>query len=143
MKLRAPAERKLAGFDVTPMIDVTMLLIIFFMMTSQFAQAVRRPIDVPRERGGERIDSKRDLMIVDVLGGGRYATAGQEMELAALLERVAAEMKRTGGPGGRLELVIRADRESPSAELNRLATGLAGAGLRTWRLATAPEGGGP
>lgn len=142
MRMRAPAPRDIAGFDLTPMIDVTMLLIIFFMMTSQFAQAVRRPMDVPRERGGELVNASRDLMLIDVLGPGKYATVGQQMDLAGLLRRVSAELKRTGGPEGRLELVIRADRSSPAAELNRLAAGLAGAGVRTWRLATAGEGAG-
>lgn len=142
MKLRAPPERGIAGFDITPMIDVTMLLIIFFMMTSQFAQAVRRPMDVPKERGGETVNAKRDLMLVDVLGPGKYATVGQQMDLEELLKRVGAEMKRTGGPEGRLELVIRADRQSPAAELNRLASGLAGLGMRNWRLATSTDGGG-
>ncbi len=142
MKLRAPPERGIAGFDITPMIDVTMLLIIFFMMTSQFAQAVRRPVDVPHERGGERVNQKRDLMLIDVLGPDKYATVGQQLDLPGLLKRVGAEMKRTGGPEGRLELVVRADRSSPAAELNRLASGLAGAGVRNWRLATAGESAG-
>lgn len=142
MRLRAPPARGIAGFDITPMIDVTMLLIIFFMMTSQFAQAVRRPMDVPKERGGEQVNAKRDLMLVDLLGPGRYSTVGQQMDLAELLKRVSAEMKRTGGPEGRLELVIRADRQSPAAELNRLASGLAGMGMRSWRLATAGDGAG-
>lgn len=141
MKLKAPAPRGIAGFDITPMIDVTMLLIIFFMMTSQFAQAVRRPMDVPKERGGEQINTKRDLMLVDVLGPDKYATVGQQMDLAGLLERVKSELRRTGGPEGRLEVVVRADRQSPAAELNRLAGGLAGLGVRNWRLATASEEG--
>lgn len=146
MKLRAPAPRGVAGFDITPMVDVTMLLIIFFMMTSQFAQAVRRPMDLPKERGGEAVNTKRDLMIIDVLGVDRYATLGGPMNLDELLQTVGTEMKKTGGPDGSLELVVRADQASPAAELNRLATALAGIGMRTWRLATSGEelaGGGP
>lgn len=142
MKFRPAPPRGIAGFDITPMVDVTMLLIIFFMMTSQFAQAVRRPMDVPKERGGESVNVKRDLMLIDLLGPDRYVTVGQNMNLKDLLTAVSTEMKRTGGPEGRLELVIRADRSSPAAELNRLANGLTGIGMRTWRLATASEGGG-
>lgn len=142
MKLRPPKPRGIAGFDVTPMVDVAMLLIIFFMMTSQFAQAVRRPMDLPKERGGETETPKRDLMLIDLLGPDRYSIFGQQMDLPGLLGRVGAEMKRTGGPEGRLELVIRADQRSPSAELNRLASALTKMGIRTWRLATAGEAAG-
>ncbi|MFN7440054.1 MAG: ExbD/TolR family protein, partial [Phycisphaerales bacterium] len=39
-----------AGFDLTAMIDIVLLLIIFFTLTSQFVQTLQRPMPLPAER---------------------------------------------------------------------------------------------
>jgi biopolymer transport protein ExbD len=129
-----------ATFDLTPMIDVVLLLIIFFMLSSQFAQAQRRQIDVPREAGEETAKDSADLVIVDIDGPDRYFIAGAKMNLADVTTAMEREMKQRAGSVLPLDLVVRASRNSPAAELNRLAEALAKVGVRTWKLATAGEG---
>lgn len=140
MRLGRPRPIHEATFDLTPMIDVVLLLIIFFMLSSQFAQAQRRPIDVPNEAGEDVPRDSADLVIVDIDGPDRYFIAGARMGLADVAAAMEKEMKRRAGTGAPMDLVVRASRNSPAAELNRLAEALAKVGVRTWKLATSGEG---
>lgn len=131
-----------ASFDLTPMVDVVLLLIIFFMLSSQFAQAQRRPVDLPAESGRPGTADGTDLIVVDIDGPGRYFVFGRPVNLEQLKKSLSAERTRRGDLAGKLDIVVRADKNSPAAELNRLAEMFASTGLRTWKLATRSPGGG-
>lgn len=130
-----------AAFDLTPMIDVVLLLIIFFMLSSQFAQASRRPIDVPQEQGEKSASESPELTLIDIDGPDRYYVLGRSLSLAELIEMVKADLKRRG-TAAQPEFMVRADRNSPASELNKLATALTQIGVRSWKLATVNSGGG-
>lgn len=128
-----------AAFDLTPMIDVVLLLIIFFMLSSQFAQASRRPIDVPREPGENTASESTEMTLIDIDGPDRYFVLGRSLTLAELVALVQADLKRRG-TAAQPEFMVRADRASPAAELNKLATALTNIGVRSWKLATVNPG---
>jgi biopolymer transport protein ExbD len=140
MRLGHPRAGAEAWFDLTPMIDVVLLLIIFFMLSSQFAQAQRRPIDVPNEAGEQAAAESADLVIVDIDGPDRYFVSGARMNLSEVSAVMEKELKQRGAGAPPLDLVVRASRTSPAAELNRLADALAKVGVRNWKLATSGEG---
>ncbi len=126
-----------AQFDLTPMIDITLLLLTFFVMGSQFAQAMRRPMDLPRQPGETaRADSERSV-VVDLLADGSVRFAdGAAVSVSQLASALALDSKRPGG----LELTIRADRGAPARVLNALAAELARVGITRWSLATNSAG---
>ncbi|MEX2219095.1 MAG: biopolymer transporter ExbD [Phycisphaerales bacterium] len=134
-RARIPEE---ASFDLTPMIDVILLLIIFFMFTTHFAKTQLRPMDLPREKGERTAqDSGKASIVIDLAKDGQMSVLGTDTDLPSLVRMVQGEVLRLGAS---LDLVIRADRACPAAHLNRLADGLAGVGVRDWKLATAGEG---
>jgi len=128
-----------ASFDLTPMIDVILLLIIFFMLSSQFATSELRPVDLPHQEGAAPpSESAAAKLVIDVDRGGHYSILGEELTLETLSARIAASQ---GGTGTRHSgVVVRADRGANSAALNRLADRLAGAKIANWSLAVSPEG---
>ncbi len=128
---------KIADFDVTPMIDVTMLLIIFFVLTVQFAKQSTAGSALPREKGDTGA-SVGEPLVLDVLGGGKYAIRGLEGDLDSTVAATAGELS---APGERKRLLIRVDRASPAAELNALARKLRASNIREWRIATTGETG--
>lgn len=130
------------GFDLTPMIDVVLLLIIFFMLTAQFAKTVGEPMDLPREQGETAATAEDATMVIDLSREGVITVAGERMTAPTLLQRIAEDLRRTNRQAGDVEVIIRADRLAPAAHLNGLATELARLGIRAWRLATASEQGG-
>ena len=127
-----------ATFDLTPMIDVVLLLIIFFTMTSQFAKTQQAPMDLPREKGEKAAESKAAELVIDLRRDGSLSVLGMETDLPRLTRMVEGEVLRVGE---KMDLVVRADRHCAAGHLNRLAEALAGIGVRNWKLATAAEGG--
>ena len=133
------ADASDASFDLTPMIDVILLLIIFFMLSSQFANSELRPVDLPVERGARPpSESAAARLVVDMDRMGAFTVMGEPVEAEALAERVAA-VQRGSGPR-HSGVVVRADRAAPAAALNRLAARLAEAGVANWSIAVASEG---
>jgi biopolymer transport protein ExbD len=141
MRFRRPHETPEATFDLTNMIDVVLLLIIFFMLTAQFARSNQREMDLPREKGA-LVEGEDELSIVvelDKTGALRVNEEG--MDVARLVQIIAADARRRSRSVDALEIVIRADRACPARHLNSLIGALSQVGVKRWKLATSsPEG---
>src|SRR5215475_2503474 len=111
MKLGRPKELREATFDLTPMIDVVLLLIIFFMLSSQFAQAQRAPMDLPKEQGRPSKPEGPSLVVIDVVGPDRYRLFDVSMSLTEVVTAVAAQLG-AADPSAQPDLVIRAARNT-------------------------------
>jgi biopolymer transport protein ExbD len=129
--------------DLTAMIDIVLLLIIFFVLGTEFAPLLRTPLDLPRERGSVTTSSQSlAVLLIDITKDGTYRYAGEDASLARVLQLINTEIKRAklGGRSGdksRLpDVLVRADRSCPARHLNALAIALASAGVRDWKLAT-------
>ena len=124
------------GFDMTPMIDVVMLLIIFFLVTSQFSQSIRTPLELPQQDGqqAEGKDNPGDI-IVDLLANGTIALEGETISMDVFIAMVASELLHSNP---NTEILIRPERFGPAIHLNRLCSGLSKAGVRAYRIATTP-----
>jgi len=132
-----------ASFDLTPMIDVVLLLIIFFMLTSQFTQSNLSPMNLPRAKGEaspEKSEKANAAVIIDMSASGDLRLMEEDVPLDRLIQLVAADVKRAAASGGAIDVVIRADRSCPALYLNRLAGTLTQVGVRKWRLATEGDG---
>ena len=131
----------LIDVDITGMIDVVFLLIIFFMTTAQFARMTRAEINLPDEKGEEVKSQLSPGIVVNMARDGSIIVDQQVISINALVRMVAAEFAR-GAASGDVELTVRADQDSPARMLNEIARALADAGLRGVRLATEPPRGG-
>lgn len=136
MRFRSSEEMKMAEFDLTPMIDVVLLLIIFFMLSSQFARVNAKVLNLPSERG-EAIPAAASSheTIVDIDADGVIW-----MNEKAIADSELDEAIREAGTDA--EFVIRADRECMAERLNLVAMTLIRQQVRTWKLAVAGDGGG-
>ncbi len=137
MKLPVGVRPKEATFDLTPMIDVLLLLIVFFMMTSQFTRTQQMPVDLPREKGEAGQSVSTNAVYLDLDASGRLYVLGSPLAFEGLAGALGSA---PGASGGALEVVVRADRSCPASHLNRLAESLASLGVRNWKLATTPAG---
>ncbi len=105
-------ERAPVGINLTPMIDVSFLLIIFFIVSSHLAQQeVQQAIDLPRADSGHPLaDPQRQRVIVNVDAHGELTVGGQSLSTDELQQRLAAERARVGDD---LEVRIRSARDVP------------------------------
>jgi biopolymer transport protein ExbD len=129
--MHIPQRRQGQGLSInmTPMIDVTFLLIIFFLVSSHLAkQEKNMPLDLPLSRTGlpEGLDRQRATTTVQVLADGAYLLAGNPVTLPVLQRAIAARHAET--PGG-LRLRIRTDQAVPYANIAGLLKACTQAGI--------------
>lgn len=141
MRFTHPKHDNEAEFDLTAMVDVVMLLVIFFAFTAQFTRTLNTTLDLPREPGqSASAGSAHRSVVVDLTRDGKTIIMGKAVDADWLVQTIARDIRLAGGPD-KLEVVVRADRRCPAAYLNTLAGGLSRAGVKTWKLATSQEGG--
>lgn len=112
MVTRQLAPRSSVGFNMTPMIDVVFLLIIFFLVSSHLArQESQLPLPLPEATTGtesHHTDSHR--INLNILKTGAIRLAGRHVEVAQLGQRLQFEKRRLED---KLEVRIRSDRDTP------------------------------
>ena len=141
MKIHAPSrkERNLL-LDMTPMIDIVFLLLIFFLTTAQLARESRADLDLPDERGEQTTEVERAGLIVNVLADGSLLLGDsmisiEELENAAIRQVVGSRDEK----GRLVRPLVRADRNAPAERLNEVFNALRRAGTGSVRLATSPS----
>ena len=128
-----------ASFDLTPMIDVILLLIIFFMLSSQFASSEMSPMDLPQEKGQQAVSEQATAKIaIDVAKDGTYSMLGERLGIDQVVER--ARLAKGLDPTKPSGIVVRAARSGAAAAVNRLAERLSLAGVSNWSLAVEGQG---
>lgn len=133
-----------ASFDLTPMIDVILLLIVFFMLSSQFSRTELLPIPLPSEKGAALVgEEKPGEIVIDMNVHGELFVRGSRIAPESLGAVLGVRDEKDKASTAKLSILVRADRAASAVHLNRLGAALAKAGLASWRLATSPEGIGP
>jgi len=133
----ATSRERALNVEITSMVDVVFLLIIFFMTTAQFARETRAELDLARQKGEQRELAEEAGLIVNILANGDIVLGERSVPLDAL-EGVVAERVRTryGGDASALQLTIRADRNASAQALNEVVRRLRRARLGVAKLAT-------
>jgi len=112
------------GFNMTPMIDIVFLLIIFFVLVSNYSSAERVPVELPNPYKSQARKVKvTDRVIVncqwsasgpDGQPGVVYRAGPNPPEpLERISDRLAAARAAAAAEGRELIAVIRADRRLP------------------------------
>ena len=122
--------------DMTAMIDVVFLLIVFFMSTAQFAKLTKAAVDLPLEQGEEERHAEDAGLVVNVTMAGAIIVDDREVSLSRLMVMVQTEIDRAGGDPAAVELWLRADKRAPAQSVNEIALALTELNVRSWRLAT-------
>jgi len=128
-KRRPPRRRRRLEdtvMDMTPMIDVTFQLLIFFMVTNQMAAAT--PLDVPEAVHGRGVspDGMQSILVDDQSGyflGDSLAEENRAESLDALVTEVASNAQAVDAP---LDVIISAHRNSRHVEVRGLMERLGG-----------------
>ncbi|MEZ6317922.1 MAG: biopolymer transporter ExbD [Phycisphaerales bacterium] len=138
MNFGARQRSRISAFDLTPMIDVVLQLIIFFLFTTHFGELTRTAIDLPREPGEERTERPPPTFVIDLDDLGRYLIQSEPVSLDRLVSLVREEVERSGPDN--VSVQVRPDRLSRARDMNALTRRLAELGVARWSIATVPEG---
>lgn len=127
-------------FNITPMIDVVFLLIIFFLVASYFVRSEQsRKVDLPDASRGRLDDqSSQHRLTITVEKDGRLSIGGQLLSEAKILKRIQ-DLKGLEGAGDAAvagpEVRIRSDRDAKFSEIRRLIEHCAAENIRSIRFA--------
>ncbi|MFO0832808.1 MAG: biopolymer transporter ExbD [Phycisphaerales bacterium] len=142
MNLSVHHHKKEATFDLTPMIDVILLLIVFFTMTSQFSKSNRSAMDLPREKGEPAAAHAPNSMVIDVSRDGAISVEGTRYDVQWLAQALARAAKASPSGASGVDVTVRADRQCRTGSLDGVLAALKVAGISRWKLAASGEEGG-
>jgi biopolymer transport protein ExbD len=97
----------ISAINVTPLVDVTLVLLIIFMVTAKIIVSQGMPMDLPKAASGEQVQL---IFSVELTEAGRTFVDSKEIANDELVGQLAKE-SRTKNPD--LRAVIRADQKVP------------------------------
>jgi biopolymer transport protein ExbD len=137
---RSRASRREATVELTPLIDVVFLLLIFFMVSTSFVQNQALNVDLPQANGDAQ--PNEDLFInVVVQQNGRYEIEGSivvDTSLQGLAKTLQAVVEKHAARKTSLPVVISADATATHQSVVRVMDACAQVGLTQISLATQP-----
>ena len=128
MKAPSVLQRGSVGFNMTPMIDVVFLLIIFFLVSSHLAKQeaqLEQPLPTA-DSGDEPAPAETRRVTVNVLENGAILLAGSTVEPSALTARLQAKVKEAGPD---IEIRVRGHRRTAYRHVEKILLACAKAGV--------------
>jgi biopolymer transport protein ExbD len=108
---------------MTPMIDITFLLLTFFMLASHFASVERVDLELPQPEESQAVDRRfPEKVIVNVLYAGEDKPAAIQLgPVAVSLTELGDRLERLAGhQGQRTQVILRADRRLPYSQVRNV-----------------------
>ncbi|MEM8836086.1 MAG: biopolymer transporter ExbD [Planctomycetota bacterium] len=142
---REPAQVRA---NLTPMIDVVFLLIIFFLLVAQISRTRRVELDLPEIREAQAGEASRDQqVIINVVPLSQSLGAGDSYRVGlrsfgrdgASLERLTTELRRSLERQPETSLLLRADRTESYERVHPAIKAARAAGFEQVELVTRPE----
>lgn len=112
MRLRKRIQLHSYQIGIAPLIDVVFLLIIFFMVVSQFTQIEIEALELPPAAQGERPSDPLDKQVIlNVHQDGRIRIASLDYTVESFENLLRSKLQQI--PSEDLSILIRADRQTP------------------------------
>jgi biopolymer transport protein ExbD len=138
MKLSRSRAHYALSFNMTPMIDIVFLLIIFFMTVSQITRTVDHPVELPKVIQGTS-ESKTATVTINLNEKGSVIVAGKELSQQEVATALQNRLQKVDNDPDRIRIQIRCDRRCVSKYVNQLVNRLSSMGFRKVRCAVADE----
>lgn len=110
MKFKRQTKAQLE-INLTPLIDVVFLLLIFFMVTTTFTKETRLTVDLPEAQGVAQEQQKQQLEVT-ISADGRFAVNGKALVNSDPATLKSALIQESSGDNS-MPLVITADAVTP------------------------------
>ncbi len=124
------------SLNLTPMIDIVFLLIIFFMVSTSFSQMERDiRLQVPRVRSSGPLTPAPEKMVINVYRDGRITLQGQPVTLEELQRRLRQARRQYPDQG----VVIRGDAQGTFQRVAEVLDTCRRAGLKELAVSVQPS----
>jgi biopolymer transport protein ExbD len=95
----------ISGINVTPLVDVTLVLLIIFMVTARIIVSQGMPMDLPKTATGEQVQT---IFSVELLADGKTRVDSEFVASDEVISKLAAEAHAKNKD---VRAVIRADKK--------------------------------
>ena len=135
--VRKGSNRSEFELVVTAMLDINFLLIMFFMMTAQFQRETSAQLNLPQEQGEKEPMPDESGLVINLQAGGTIVVSSKTIDFNELQTLVRREVDQLGTADPKsLKIMIRADRDAHTLDLNRIVKMLHDQSVGTIRIAT-------
>jgi biopolymer transport protein ExbD len=133
--MATPTERQgelISGINVTPLVDVVLVLLIVLMVTAQYAASQTLPLDLPKASTAEA--AARAPVAISLDAAGTIFLDGVKLSRAELAARIHAR-----GGGSERSALIAADGRAQHRAVVAVIDVLRGEGISKLSINVAPE----
>lgn len=134
MNFRKSAKNRPPDINLTPLVDVVLLLVLFFMVTAQFAVLPGLKLTLPGVDPSARVEAAERLEI-SITGAGDLYFEGE----ATSLGNLPTHLERTGAMGDEVVVLVTADQSVPYGRIVKIMDILRMGGFRRVVFAARPE----
>ena len=120
--------------NLTPLIDVVFLLLIFFMVSTTFEQQSKLKIDLP-EASATATEQNQDAVVIGIDAKGRYFINDRQL-VNSQIGTLKAALQKTIGDHKDTQLILRADAKTPHQSVVMAMDAAAQLGLTRLSIAT-------
>lgn len=138
MKVPGGGRTTSVGFNVTSLIDIVFLLVIFFLVASHIARTEAvEPVNLPEAtQFDDEDDPTPRRLVVTVKADGALDIAGQPVEFVEVEQRIISGHEDSGG---QFEVRIRSDRDAPYEKIEPILLTCARFGVSKVGFAVTPK----
>ncbi len=137
MRIRDDRADDEPEINLVPLIDVILVLIIFFVITTTFDARSTLQLQLPNAKGEPTADQTKALSVL-INAEGRYFVGEQEV-LRTDIDALKQTITQVGGNDRERPVLLRADARTPHQAVVTALDALGQLGFRKISIATAPE----
>jgi biopolymer transport protein ExbD len=120
--------------NLTPLIDVVFLLLIFFMVSTTFDQQSKLKIDLP-EASAAAAEQQPEAVVIAIDANGRFFVNDRQL-VNSQLDTLKIALRKTVGDSKDTPLILRADAKTPHESVVMAMDAAAQLGLTRLSIAT-------
>ena len=134
MNLRPGHKEESVEVNLTPLIDVVFLLLIFFMVTTTFDRHAKLKVSLP-ESSQKASQQQSDPLVLSIDAKGNYFINGRQV-VNQSLDTLKQALQKIIGENTDMALVLRADANTPHKAVVRAMDAASQLGLTKLSIAT-------
>jgi biopolymer transport protein ExbD len=134
MNLRPERNDERVDVNLTPLIDVVFLLLIFFMVSTTFDRHAKLKVELP-EASAKQTQQQQQSIVLSIDAKGNYFINDRQL-INTRLETLKTALQKTLGDEKDIPLVLRADAKTPHQAVVRAMDAASQLGLTRLSIAT-------
>ncbi len=138
MRMGSRKTKEDPEINLIPLIDIALLLVIFFMLSSTFMQEGRLKIELPQASTVPTGRQKTDPLVISVTQSGSYRVNDREL-VNASTDTLRAAIIAVAGPQRDMQVTVRADARTTHQSVITVLDTLGKLGFQRIRFATTED----